>query len=256
MILRRVIDHFRKQEWTAIGIDFMIVVIGVFVGIQVSNWNAERARRLADRQYLDRLHSETVELIGIREALIGPRRKNVEALATAAETIFSKGDVRPLSLMECASIHHSHVYTNPSSELPTVTELIASGRFDSLSSQTVRRTIQRYKQGVAAAEDIMDALNVGSVVLARQYPEMIRLNGAVRDDFGLVGATSTAEFCDVLAMRASQRFRNDLAINRDRFDIYFSRTLEAPQQMLIDLHDVLDHELGIVHDQGEEGATL
>ena len=35
MILRRVIGHFRRQEWTAIAIDFVIVVVGVFVGIQV-----------------------------------------------------------------------------------------------------------------------------------------------------------------------------------------------------------------------------
>lgn len=42
MILRRVITHFRKQEWTAIALDFVIVVVGVFIGIQVSNWNAER----------------------------------------------------------------------------------------------------------------------------------------------------------------------------------------------------------------------
>jgi hypothetical protein len=42
MLLRRVIAHFRKQEWTAIAIDFLIVVIGVFVGLQVNNWNAAR----------------------------------------------------------------------------------------------------------------------------------------------------------------------------------------------------------------------
>jgi ribosomal protein S10 len=45
MILRRVIAHFRKQEWTAIFIDFVIVVVGVFVGLQVSNWNATRITR-------------------------------------------------------------------------------------------------------------------------------------------------------------------------------------------------------------------
>lgn len=42
MILRRVIEHFRKQEWTAIFLDFVIVVVGVFVAAQVSNWNADR----------------------------------------------------------------------------------------------------------------------------------------------------------------------------------------------------------------------
>ena len=33
MILRRIIAHFRKQEWTAIALDFVIVVVGVFVGL-------------------------------------------------------------------------------------------------------------------------------------------------------------------------------------------------------------------------------
>ena len=28
MFLRRVIGHFRQQEWTAIAIDFVIVVVG------------------------------------------------------------------------------------------------------------------------------------------------------------------------------------------------------------------------------------
>jgi len=43
VILRRIITHFRKQEWTAIALDFLIVVTGVFIGIQVSNWNEARS---------------------------------------------------------------------------------------------------------------------------------------------------------------------------------------------------------------------
>ncbi|HBS34132.1 MAG TPA: hypothetical protein DEA50_03505 [Parvularcula sp.] len=52
MILRRVIEHFRKQEWTAIFLDFVIVVAGVFVGLQVSNWNAARAETAQERDIL------------------------------------------------------------------------------------------------------------------------------------------------------------------------------------------------------------
>jgi len=55
MILRRVIAHVRNQEWTAIGIDFVIVVVGVFVGIQVSNWNGQRAEDVKARAYLARV---------------------------------------------------------------------------------------------------------------------------------------------------------------------------------------------------------
>jgi len=52
MILRRVIGHFRRQEWTAIAIDFVIVVVGVFVGLQVNNWNEARAERMREAAHL------------------------------------------------------------------------------------------------------------------------------------------------------------------------------------------------------------
>jgi hypothetical protein len=247
VLLRRLTEAFRKQDWFTVLIETLIVVLGVFLGLQANNWNSERARRVADRQYLERLHAEVEELIDLRNDVIGPRQKNVEALESAVQVIFSEAEARTLSPLECSSIHHSHVYTDPSSELPTVSELISAGRIDSLSSQDVRRSIRRYEQGVASAQDIMEALNLGNLSLARTYPEMIRLNALVRDDFGLVRATSAAEHCDVEAMRASIPFRNDLAINRDRFDVYFNMTLQIPQQLLIDLHDVLDQELGLRH---------
>lgn len=58
MLLRRVIEHVRKQEWTAIAIDFVIVVVGVFVGIQAANWNEMRADEARARGYLERIHND------------------------------------------------------------------------------------------------------------------------------------------------------------------------------------------------------
>jgi hypothetical protein len=60
MILRRVIKHFRNQEWTAIGIDFMIVVFGVFVGIQVSNWNQAQTDKSLGEKFTERLKADLV----------------------------------------------------------------------------------------------------------------------------------------------------------------------------------------------------
>lgn len=37
MILRRLSQSFREQNWMAIGIEFVLLVAGVFLGIQVSN---------------------------------------------------------------------------------------------------------------------------------------------------------------------------------------------------------------------------
>ena len=42
MLLRKVIKHVQDQSGAAIAIDFCIVVLGVFVGMQVNNWNERR----------------------------------------------------------------------------------------------------------------------------------------------------------------------------------------------------------------------
>ena len=63
MILRRITQHVKDQNWTAIGIDFVIVVLGVFLGIQLGNWNAAQAERDREHVLLGELHSELTESI-------------------------------------------------------------------------------------------------------------------------------------------------------------------------------------------------
>ena len=58
MILRRVIQHVKEQNWTAIAIDFVIVVLGVFMGIQLGNWNAHLNDQRRAEDYLARLTQE------------------------------------------------------------------------------------------------------------------------------------------------------------------------------------------------------
>jgi hypothetical protein len=52
MILRRLALHLREQNWTAIVIEFVLLVVGVFLGIQAANWNEERAERDLVRGHL------------------------------------------------------------------------------------------------------------------------------------------------------------------------------------------------------------
>jgi hypothetical protein len=70
MILRRVIAHFRRQEWTAIAIDFVIVVAGVFVGIQVANWNQREADQRRAQAYTERLAADLGNDLAARRALV------------------------------------------------------------------------------------------------------------------------------------------------------------------------------------------
>lgn len=73
MILRRLTEHVKAQNWFAVALDFVIVVIGVFVGLQVNNWNADRSLRA----------QEAGILTSILEDLASDERQLVEGIASA-----------------------------------------------------------------------------------------------------------------------------------------------------------------------------
>jgi large-conductance mechanosensitive channel len=58
MLLRRVIEHVKDQNWLAVFLDFVIVVVGVFIGIQVANWNELRNERAATVDFEQRLEAD------------------------------------------------------------------------------------------------------------------------------------------------------------------------------------------------------
>jgi hypothetical protein len=58
VILRRIAEHLKHQHWTGVLIELAIVVLGVFIGMQASNWNEVRRDRALERQYLERLRED------------------------------------------------------------------------------------------------------------------------------------------------------------------------------------------------------
>lgn len=58
-MLKRVAKAIRAQDWFAVAIEFVVVVLGIFVALEVGAWNQERTDRHLERAYLLRLTAET-----------------------------------------------------------------------------------------------------------------------------------------------------------------------------------------------------
>lgn len=52
MILRRLTLHMRSQNWFAVILDFLVVVVGLFIGLQVDTWWQERQESRLEVSYL------------------------------------------------------------------------------------------------------------------------------------------------------------------------------------------------------------
>ena len=58
MLLRRVAQHVKTQNWFAVGLDFVIVAAGVLLALQVSNWSEAQSNKKGATNTLVRLKNE------------------------------------------------------------------------------------------------------------------------------------------------------------------------------------------------------
>lgn len=59
MILFRLSKAIRKQDWFSVLIEFVVVVVGIFAGLQANEWAQERQDRKQERASLERLFLES-----------------------------------------------------------------------------------------------------------------------------------------------------------------------------------------------------
>lgn len=76
MLFRRIAQHVKDQNWTAVGLDFVIVVAGVFLGLQAQDWNQSRQEEAALQSYLTSM-SRNIEFDLERLQSLQDKRSNV-----------------------------------------------------------------------------------------------------------------------------------------------------------------------------------
>jgi len=149
MILRRVIDHFRKQEWTAIAIDFVIVVVGVFVGLQVSNWNESRKDRVQESAYLIRIKDNLEDDL---EGLVQRKRywTQVGAAADAAVRYAETGELVDGSSWKTALafFQASHIWMFTPNDT-AFAEMSGAGDITLIRNEALRISLSDYYSGTA-----------------------------------------------------------------------------------------------------------
>ncbi len=246
MILRRITKNIKDQNWFAVGLDFFIVVFGVFVGLQVQQWALERQRQNSEGQYLMRLHGEVELLIASRAGYDRTRPRVSAHLGEAVDILASGSDGIQLTPVHCSAIAASPQMTIPPADLPTVRELLSSGRLDQILSVDVREAILIYTQHVARARDLIAGMVGQSEDLSRRYPALIKVHyGPASDRPGRVWLNPV---CDTLAMGKDIAFLNALGANAYQYKVYTDRAVLPVSRELAKLHETLDQALGIKHD--------
>ncbi|MAW78600.1 MAG: hypothetical protein CMI63_00030 [Parvularcula sp.] len=151
MLLRRVIEHVKAQNWTAVALDFVIVVVGVFIGIQVSNWNDARALREREEVYLEQL------LIDLEsDRVTGERGVAAATSVDAAADIFLavlEDDPAAAAISDAELIkavpYAGYAYL-PNGNPTTYNEMISTGALGLMESVELKRSFGEYYARLSA----------------------------------------------------------------------------------------------------------
>ncbi len=145
MILQRLSQSIRKQDWFTVVIETLIVVFGVYLGIQLGNWNAAQNAKAEEARIIDRL---TIDFEKQEEILI--RRvemaqgflqavDDLQRLIIAGEEPDDPRVVSDLLYLLTGTLTR---------EAPPASyqELVASGGFSRLSDADLRAALSNYGQ--------------------------------------------------------------------------------------------------------------
>lgn len=193
MILRRLSTALRKQDWFTVLIETLIVVLGVFLGLQLGNWNAARADRDREMQIVSDMLAD-IEIDRKQYA-------NAMALATrriaAVTTSLEEAGLPPLSfdydlpnadavnynfdLLGRAStetLYPQHLWTNvvvgyfPTPSTSTYDAMVGSGEIRVMRNRELVRSIQLYRnltESVLTQNDKLIAIRADTMNIGAQY---------------------------------------------------------------------------------------
>lgn len=142
MLMRRIREHVSAHNWFAVGIDLLIVVLGVFLGTQVSNWNAERLAHEAGDTYRARI----VRDLENNEADLAARAAYYEQVRAFALEVLGAldGSARVSDERLLISAYQaSQIYPRPQNRA-TYDEVIAIGALNTLGDIDTRDRIANY----------------------------------------------------------------------------------------------------------------
>lgn len=180
MILRTMREHVAHLSWSAVAVDFLIVVIGVFLGIQASNWNQGRLDSAQGREY--------------RAMLIDDLKSNQQNLALrkhyyawvrseALKTLLALD--RPESGLDAQFLVDAYQATQIlpwSLKRNTYDQIIAAGRIGELGDADLRDKISNYYVGSDVTGENLASVMPYRDTLRRMMPYAVQQR--IRTDCG------------------------------------------------------------------------
>jgi hypothetical protein len=237
MLLRSVSQHVRDQNWFAVWIDFAIVVVGVFIGIQVANWNEVQSQRIDAQRALSTV---LIDLVPLREEISQTAASHLDAAISIDALMNSLESNKDIPSDEANRTIRSAAMVSVLPSTPAaLDDLLVAARLDLLGEDAMRDALRALAEEVeTTARFLAELLKQSSAGIDGIYP-YITITRTPR----VTGSSFDIGAVDFNAMRSDDETRIALT----RLYIYHSNQHRAMQGVI----DAIDLVFAEAHDSRE-----
>ena len=164
-MLRHVISHLRRQDWTAVFIELVVVVVGVFIGVQASNWNEERETNQKAAVFTERLKADLRTEAWNYEMQVGYNEQVQANAQRAADALTGQTPLSDEALLIAA--YRATQFNGNSRRRATYDELTSTGEIGLIRDKALRTLA-------------MDVYTLPQIVLMEQHGQESEYRRAFR----------------------------------------------------------------------------
>lgn len=248
MILRRITEHVKAQNWFAVVIDFFIVVLGVFIGIQVANWDDTRKDRADEALFLEDLHEDIKRVSAQSARSQAIRFEQARDLESAVDLIFSNAPEREITQRECEAVAYSFTTYVGRSRLPSLIQLQTAGRTGIVTDRVLARKLAELTQRDEALDTVMREIPM--VHILTKYPDVFPTDTALEPAAGSEALERDGDTkCQLRSILANRALLNDITLNVDAYDAFMRDGLVPWVNAIKEVRERVEVLLGMTHQE-------
>ncbi|HIG74278.1 MAG TPA: hypothetical protein EYQ24_06800 [Bacteroidetes bacterium] len=174
--LGRIARALREQNWAAVAVELVIVVLGIVIGFQVTAWGQQRANRTQELAYLRQLAADLAETERLADQSTADNASGDRALTRLIQASYARRLAPRDSVLRW--FRRSTALSEAVPVLGTAEALVTTGDLVLLRDDSLRSAVTAY---VEASRRLLDQQGDLRALWFESHERMRRLDDRLRD---------------------------------------------------------------------------
>lgn len=191
MLLRRITEHVKDQNWFAVFVDFFIVVAGILIAFQITEWNESRQQQKTVDNYIERLREDLqANQEDVNQRIAYFERTKIHALGALA-ALNQAPDY--LGMQFLIDVYQTSQIIPRDLGRDTYDEILSVGANDAITNVDIRKRLANYYRSIKALDITLFTVTPYREIVREGMPYAAQ--SAIRkgcDDVAATGPTGSA----------------------------------------------------------------